>query len=337
MAYENNGRFSGKYGDGKYGAGNGNSASPRKYKSNNVNTEGVLIVNDKMGKFLSVSYWARCMSLSIGTFQSGMPLRYEDVRNAQLFRHTFTYTTVFEFKELCEEVLDNIKRNGKFESMSIDASAKNDAILEISNGTNINMPLGIYLVIYKNVDQGRRTNQMEIYPFSGTKVYQGYNHVTGESKAELRSTGNFKKLIQCLQECSKAFTMAAPHAINESMMNDKMASFAALSAITASLGIDITKPAGTVSKGSFEKSSGSNGGNTYGRKGPQPAAYEKQSPGNWNRRYGNNGNNGGNAYRAPQNNFAAQQTNNIIDEPVDVYVNASTLQEADSIDSFLGE
>ena len=320
MAYENNGRFSGKYGDGKYGAGNGNSASPRKYKSNNVNTEGVLIVNDKMGKFLSISYWARCMSLSIGTFQSGMPLRYEDVRNAQLFRHTFTYTTVFEFKELCEEVLDNIKRNGKFESMSIDASAKNDAILEISNGTNINMPLGIYLVIYKGLDNTNRTNILEIYPFGNTKYVRNYDHNSGSFTNDISKVGEFKKFKKAVMNAANAFTMAQAHSIAEIKKTDKMATFKALAAITAAMGIDMTKELmekKTTGQSSYSKGQ-SGGGKSYSGGGyRQYNGYQRQ------------GQSGG--YNAPRNPSPAvqnvqQQLMDMANEPVDLNIDLANLQ-----------
>lgn len=56
--------------------------------------------------------------------------------------------------------MESLKQTNTFESVAIEGNQKKDVIIEISNGSNINQPMGLYLVIYKNVDAGKRTNTL---------------------------------------------------------------------------------------------------------------------------------------------------------------------------------
>lgn len=319
--YNNNPRPSGNY--PKYGgpqAGNNRNAAAK--KKADAQTDGIILTNEKAGKFLKTRYWSRCLGLDIGTYPPSAQVTYETIRNAQVFGHVFSFTTIYELCEICEEVLESIKRTNTFESTATEAGQKKDVIVEISNGSNINMAPGIYLVIYKSVDSGKRTNILDMYPFSSTKVLRNYDHNTGSAKEDIRATGDFKKFVMCLREAAKAFTMAQAHTVSEISKNDRFATIEALAAISAGLGIDIHKSIATATSGG----SRTTGQASYSRDNQQKNTYQRQSqPGQWNRggQYGQQS-----GYQQQQQALAA-----ISDEPVDINLDAATLQNVD-INSF---
>lgn len=326
--YNNNPRAGGdtpRYGTPRSGDGSGSR------RNNDVQTDGIILQNEKVGKFLKTRFWAKCMGIDIGTYPPGSQLDRNLVRNAQTFSHVFSFSAIYELKDICNEVLESLKATNRFESTATEAGQKKDCILEISNGSNINMSPGIYLVLYKNVDAGKRTNNYEIYPFGSTKVFRNYDHNTGSYKEDIRATGDFKKFITCLEEAAKAFTMAQAHAISEVHKTDKLATFTALSAISAGMGIDISKAVAANSRVSGQSSYSKNNGQNQ-----QPQQYQRRSaPGQWNRG-GNYGgqprqqqSQGGSQYGTrPQTSY--QQTQQamaaISDEPVDINIDAATLQ-----------
>lgn len=333
MAYENtrynsNPRMGGSGNNYRrsYGQGDNQSQNGSRSKTEaNCSTSGVILPNDKVGKFLRTSFWNGTLGLEIGTYAPGTTLNHETVRNAQVFGHVFSFSTIFELKEICDDVMDALHHTNTFESTATEAGQKKDIILEISNGSNINMTPGIYLVIYKNVDSGKRSNSYEIYPFGATRVLRGYDHSSGTAKEDIKANGNFKKFIKILDEAANAFTMAQAHAVANVRKSEKMATFTALSAIAAGMGVDVTKSVNDSTRVSSQPN--------YSRKSDtqqKPEQYRRQYQpnGQWN---GNNnrsypGNNSQNRYG--QNNY--QQTREtmaaISDEPVDINLDAATLQ-----------
>jgi hypothetical protein len=295
-------------------------------------TDGVMLVNEKMGKFLRTRFWNRFMGIDIGTYQPGAPLDYNTVRNAQVFGHVFSFATLFELADICDEVMESIKQTNQFESTATEANQKKDVIVEISNGSNINMPAGIYLVIYKSVDTGKRTNMLDFYPFGSSKYLRGYDHNTGAAKEDIKLTGEFKKFTMMLKEAAKSFTMAQAHAVKDAAKLDKTASINMLTAISASLGIDInqsvTAATRTTGQSSYRRDNQQQNG--------QPQQYQRRSqPGQWSRggQYGSQPTTSGNtgatpAYRQQQQAMAA-----ITDEPVDINIDAATLQQV-SLENF---
>ena len=296
----------------RYGSGQKSSNSR---KSQDIETAGVLLHNDRVGKYLKTRFWNKCMGIDIGSYQAGTQINYDTIRNGQTFGHVFSFSTIFELKEICEDILESLKNTNRFESMATEAGQKKDVIIEISNGSNINMPAGIYLVIYKSVDSGKRTNIMEVYPFNSTKVLLNYNHVTGAATEDIKATGEFKKFVKCLDEAANALTMAQAHAVAEVKKGDKMATFNALSAIAAGLGVDFSKI--------VTSSSRTNGQASYNKQ--QPQNFQRQStPGQWNRggQYGQQRNYQN--QQQPQQVQAAMAAMN--DEPVDLNMDVMDLQ-----------
>lgn len=295
----------------------------------NSQTDGVMFSNEQMGKFMRTRFWNRCMGIDIGTYAPGAPLDYNTVRNAQVFGHVFTFTALFELRDICDEVLESLRQTNTFESSATEAGSKKDVIVEISNGTNINQPQGIYLVIYKNVDSGRRTNTFDMYPFGKTRTLRNYDHNTGGFTPDMSSVKEFKKFRMILHEAAKSFTMAQAHAIREADKHDKLSMLGMLSAISAGLGIDISA---AVSAARINGQT-SHDRVTQGGQGQQPNQFRRQSSGGqWNRggAYGQNQPRGNfNAQSAPKNNYQATQAAmaSLSDEPVDINLDAATLQQ----------
>jgi len=307
--YNNNPRMGGQ---GQRGGANGS-----RRQDNDITTNGVILHNERVGRFLRTRFWNNTLGLDIGVYPPGSPPNYETVRNAQVFGHVFSFSTIFELKDVCEEVLLSLRETNTFESTAVVAGIRQDSIVEISNGSNINMTPGIYLVIYKNVDSGKRSNTYEIYPFSATKVLRGYDHSSGRANEDIKANGNFKKFVKILDEAANAFTMAQAHIAAEVKKSDKLATFTALSAISAALGVDTQKTITSVLKSG------------YSRQQQQSGQYQRKSqPGQWSP---NGYKNGDNSAPQQQSNYSQQQAAMaaIVDEPVDINLDAATLQNVD--------
>ena len=315
-----------------YGNRGSSGGSSSRYSSDdNVSTTGVSFSNDTIGKCLLVNYWGRNVTFEIGSFVAGSHMTWEVRKNMQTLKQVVSFQHVADLAILCDDIADSIKSSGTFTSAGIRCGSKMDSILEISNGENIGMPFGVYLVIYKGLDNSNRTNVLEFYQFEGTKIIRGYDHNTGSYKTDISKMGEFKKFIKTLHAAAEAFTMAQAHTIAEVKKNDKMAAFRALSAMSAALGVDVSKDLLTPKKTS--------GSSTYTRnQNPSggPGGYQKSS-GYGNRNY--QGRSGG--YNAPRggNNYSNNSTTfenpnmtyqaalaSIGDDPVDLNLDVSQLQ-----------
>ena len=305
MPYNNNG-YANNYNGGNKGGNfpkySGNAA-PRKRADDNT-TNGVLLKNESAGKFLRMGYWNGTMKTDIGTIQPGMEINASSIQGAQTFGHVFSFAAMADLYEICVEIEESMKKGEPIVPMAVVAGQKKDTILEISDGSNIGMPTGLYFVLYKGVDAGSRTNTFDIYPFDSTVVLKNYNHSTGESILEPKKLGDFKKFKTVLKESMKAFTNAQAHVVKE--VNKKNNPLAALAAIGNALGVDINKSVMEA---------------TSGRSNSKP---------NYNR---NNYNNGNGFQRSTQSGqwdnkqFTAQQA--ITNEAVDINMDSATLQQVD--------
>lgn len=303
-----------------YRRNNSGGGAARK-KSDNVTTTGFNFENERAGKFLNVNYWGRTTQMEIGTCPAGVPMTWDIKKNAQRISQNISYGSLCDLSAIGEEVLVKIKETGNFTPMAIQAGSKNDCMVEISNGSNIGMPAGIYLVLYKGLDTGKRTNIMDIYPFTASTIYRNYDHNTGSAQEEISKVGEFKKFLRGINKSADAFTMAQAHVIAETEKTDKAATFVALSAITASLGIDLNTMVG--------RKPATSGSSTYQSKG-----YQNNGGGGYNRAPSSNNN----YNRPPQQTFENAPTNQqlmgqINDEPVDINLDLSGIQHV-TLDNF---
>lgn len=329
----------------KYPGGGYNAKPKSSSKKDDASTDGVLMYNEHLGKFLRSRFWNRCMSLEIGNVTPNMPLSGEMMRNAQVFGHTFSFTTMFELDEICQEVLESIKTTGKFESTATESGQKHDAIVEISNGANIGQPEGIYLTIYKNVDTGKRTNSFENFRFGNTQFMKNYDHASGNFAAKAKNLSEFKKFAMMMHEAAKAFTMAQAHAVKDSKKQDLLSIMTTLTAMSSALGVDVSAAVSSATSGSTRQngqSSYQRGGNRYGSQSPsqyqrtsQPGQWQTQkaTPGQWQTGHALPA--GGNPNGTPMTPYQNQQAvlSSVTDEPVDINLDAATLRNT-TLDDF---
>ena len=327
MAYNNNNYGNRNYNNnngGKYNGGGGKKNSqPAQFFTNSI-----FLGNPEQGKFLQIKFWSKTMGIDIGTCQPNVPITSEVIANSMKFGHVFAFQTLCELVDICEDVLESIKTTGTFETTALLAGLKKDAVIEISNGDNLNLPKGIYLVLYKNVDAGRRTPNFNYYPFASTVVMKGYNCNTGEATEKVKPTGDFKKFMTCIRESMKAFTLAQAHAINELSHNEKVRTRTLLYQIGQKMGLDTSS---FNDGGVYQKqSNNNNGGNRGGYQQPYNNGYQRKSqPGQYNPG-GPYGGNGG-TYPARQPSYPEEVNAVVTNEPTEVTMDASVLRQANSL------
>lgn len=313
MAYGNN---NGGYNN--YRPRNPQTAAPRnsgprgQQRQQQLTTTGPTLFNESAGKFLNFNYWGKFASIEIGVMGPGSPMTWDARKNAQLVKQVIGFGDLSELQDVCEEILDSIKNAGTFTSTAVKIGARQDAIVEINNGSTLGMAPGIYLVIYKNLDSTNRTNNMEFYPFNSSKVIRGYDHNTGSGKEDIAKIGEFKKFYRMVKEAVKAFTLAQAHAIEVVHEGEKLATFRVLSALTAAMGIDMNAEikatrAGYPSQSGDQKQRPAN--RSYGA--PRSNTFENS----------NVGQTGGT--------YQAQQYLASMDEPVDIAINMDELTSVD--------
>ena len=331
MAYgnnwnNNNNNYNG--GNGKY---NSNRGGGKKGNNNNpaqLSTSSIFLNNQEKGKFLQIKFWSRTMGIEVGAYQPNSQLTPEVMNNVQRFGHVFAFQTLCELVDVCEDILDSMKSTGTFETSAILAGQKRDCIIEVSNGDNLGLPTGIYLVIYKNVDPGRRSTSFEFYPFTSTVVMKGYNRNTGEAVDKVKPVGDFKKFLTCIRESMKALTLAQAHAVNELAHADKSKTRAIIFQIARNMGID---PSNFNDGSAYQKSGNKggyqqNGNNGYQRKS-LPGQYNPGGP--YNNTQQSNYQPG--SYPARQPSYQEKIDAVITNEPTEVVMDASVLRQTNSL------
>lgn len=287
---------------------------------------GQTLFNDKIGKFLDFNYWGRYASIEIGAVAPGSGMDWESRKNAQRTRQVIPFDSLSDLWDICEEVMDSVKNTGTFTSAGVKLGMKQDAMIEINNGSTLNMSPGIYLVIYKNLDSGNRTNNLEVYAFDHSHIIRGYDHSTGMAKDDTAKIGQFRKFYRLVKEATKAFTMAQAHTIQAIQRTDRLACFKALSTIATALGVDMSKELDRTFKGQDQQGGSGRGGYNGGGRSGYGAP---RSGGNW----ANNRQHGGGTFEQPSagaNDFQRQQqVLASMDDPVDINLSMDNLTNVD--------
>ena len=270
----------------------------------NPTTNGIVLTNDRQGKFLELSHWGRYMNIAIGSAQGR--ITFEARRSAPRSTQNITFADLSDLWDLCEEVMDSLKNTGTFTPAGVRVGNSRNTIIEISNGSNINVAPGIYLVMYKDLDNANRTNNVMFYPFDQVTYYRGYDPSTGQAKEDISKTGQFKKFYRTIKEAAKALTMAYAHSTLVNMQSTKITTFKAIAAIAAKLGVDISLELDNVKSN---------------------PVYENRSSNNnsYRNSYGGNSNSGGYGYQSPQ----PAQVFASLNDPVDISLNMDNLQSVD--------
>lgn len=320
MAYGNSGGGYNRYPRNSQGSGAPRNSAPRtQNRDPQEQNSGPTLYNDRAGKFLNFNYWGRYANIEIGAVPPGSGMGWDARKNAQKVTQILSFENLNEIWDICEEVMESIKNTGTFTSAGVRAGSKQDAIVEINNGSTINMAPGIYLVIYKNLDSGNRTNNLEVYPFGDAKIIRGYDHTSGMAKEDSIRIGQFKKFYRMVKEAAKAFTMAQAHSIQTIKHGDKLSTFKALAAITSALGIDMSAELNrTLSSGSR---SGNNGGNNGG------GGYSRNN--SWGGNAPRNAGSGSAFERGGDSAEYGKAVMAALDDPVDINLSMDSLTNVD--------
>lgn len=295
------------FGNG-FGGGN-NNRFPRNNNPRTGNTtkeestNGPILYNSQSGKFLQFDYWGRYATIRIGTIQPGMPLTYENRRNAKTTSQIMSFGDLSDLQDVCDEVMESLRNAGTFTSTAVRVGTSGNCLVEINNGSNIGQSNGIYLVIYKDLDQAGRTASMDVYPFTSTKVLRSYDPQSGGSKEDVTKLGQFKKFYKLVAESTKAFTMATAHAVTVADKPNRLTAFKALAAISQSMGVSISKELELAIQAPSPAGGNGGGGNRWGGGGNR-SNFGGGSYGGGRSSYGGGGNrsfngNGGGAPSGP--------------------------------------
>lgn len=265
----------------------GNNRAPGggpQQRAQRESTDGQSLFNDATGKILDFSYWGNYVNLAIITAPPGTPLDWSTKRSAQN-RTTcaLSFSSLSQFWDICDEVMDSLKNSGSFAQAGLRVGSKQDVIIELNDGTKLGQPSGIYLAIYKGIDQSGRASSVDYYPFPATRVIRGYDHTTGRMKDDVTKVGQFKEFWRLVKSATKAFSLAEAHVHRSVGRNDRLRGQAALNAMAAKLGVDINAEYAKLN------SAGGRGGNNYGNGGNRGG----------NRPFGASRNYGGSSYQLP--------------------------------------
>lgn len=215
-----------------------NKTNDEKRKSNN--TYGPNYYNYETKEKLSVLYWDGSIAFIISKFSENPDGSInEDTNNA--VRVTVKPYTLSMLESLAEDAYDDIK-NGKydeFEPAGVPCGNHMNNMIEISNGSNIGREPGVYLVIYKDISEDRKTSNRAIYTFATRVVVKGYRSDTGEGKATIMKSQEFKDFIRVMRDFNSGMNMAMAHSFKEATKYDKMATNKVLALICANMGIDL--------------------------------------------------------------------------------------------------
>ena len=329
------------FNNGGNGFGGGNrfprNNNPRTgNQSKDDTTSGPILYNNQSNKFLQFDYWGRYATIRIGTVAPGSPMNYEGRKNANTTNQALSFGDLSDLQDVCEEVMESLRNAGTFTSSAVRVGATGNALVEINNGSNIGQAPGIYLVIYKDLDQNNRSTTMDVYPFTTGKVLRSYDPQTGNAKEDLAKLGQFKKFYRMVKEAVKAFTMAIAHSVVVADKPNRLVQFRALGLLSQQMGVSVSKEL-EAALSAPASNSGNGNGNGGGRSGGSWGGGNRSYGGNrgnygGGNRYSNGGGNygGGNGGQPQSGTTQAMAT---LDDPIDINLSLGDLN-AMNLDQF---
>ena len=221
-------------------------------KSQDTNTSGVRFMNyDKM-KYLAINYWKKACTIDIGIIPAGMSRgsgaswNWKDTPPANIHL-SLTFNTLTTLESNCDEVWEALKKTGTFSNIGAICGLDLNNMVEINNGSTLGMETGIYLVLYKNIDQNTgKPGNMEVYPFATREVIRNYDYRTGQKMSDTNALQEFKDFRRIIHEACSALTMAYAHTVSESINPAKTSIAAALGSISKKLGVDGTSSSASI-------------------------------------------------------------------------------------------
>lgn len=220
-----------------------NNNQGQQNNADDTRSYGPTFKNVDMNKFLSVSYWNSCLSITIGNIEMNGYTRTPQPNFKNATSQSITFQDISSLMFLLDEIKEEINETGTFDTKGIRCGSSQDNIIMISNGSDIGSTHGIYLAIYKKLDSVNRPTYGDIYAFNSLSHISAYDATSGAIKEESERSikgcmREFKAFISCVEESEKAFTNAQAHAIKRSGKNDSMSTLRMLSAICSQMRID---------------------------------------------------------------------------------------------------
>lgn len=277
MAYGNN-NFNGGY--------QKPAATTAKKKSEDSNTKGVRLTNYDQMKYLDINYWKKACSIDVGVIPqgaapgTGASWSWNDAKPT--IHLALTFATLTTLETICDEVWESIKKTGSFTNVGAPCGSNFTNMVEINNGSTLNMPEGIYIVLYKDRDQSGKAQLMEVYPCSTRTIERNYDPSTGNSVKDINKTQDFKDFRRCIHEAVSAFTMAYAHSVQEVQNLDRLSVASELGALCQHFGIDVSK---MDSKPAYTGNN-SGGARSGGNSGYRSGGYQRKSYGGNSNGYG---------------------------------------------------
>lgn len=243
-----------------------------------VRSYGPTFKNNDMSKFMSVGYWNSCLTITIGNIEMNGYTRTPQPNFKNAVSQSITFQDISALAFILEEIKEEIKETGTFESKGIRCGSAQDNIIMISNGSDIGSTHGIYLAIYKKLDSVSRPTYGDIYAFNSLSHISAYDATSGTIKEDSEHSvkgcmREFKAFMSCVTEAEKAFTNAQAHSIKRSTKNETMSTVRMLSAICSQMRIDAGNTAGQKNY----SNQGWNNNNSYGSNFVNPADINTSS------------------------------------------------------------
>ena len=214
-----------------------NKTKDEKKKSNN--TYGPSYYNEETMEKLTVNYWDGSMAVIVSALVRDANGRLQEDENNTL-RLTVKPYTIATFASECEDIRHEVKANGgHFASAGIPCGNASSNMIEISNGANIGRDPGIYLVLYKDIDEKRTPGSMMVYTFAARTVVKNYNHKTGAGDVVKLKSQEFKDFSRTMEDFVSGMNMANAHAYKEATKYERAASSRTMAIVAASLGVDL--------------------------------------------------------------------------------------------------
>lgn len=302
-----------------------------------TNTNGIMLKNHQYHKFLACSFWNKGAVIEIGSIPQNAEHDFTVLRNVQTIKQVMTFATLTTLDEILENAIQSIKTSGTVSPAGTPAGANFTNMVEITDGSNLdpalNLPKGVYLVIYKDWDNNRATQKFDVYPFSTRTILRGYDHNTGRCTEDIDKLRDLKDFHMFVHEACKALTYAQVHTIMEATRRERSNSMKAISMIANALGVDVGAQLKTSSSSSYSsrQSNYSGSGNRsggYQNKGNGGNGYRNNSYGNG----GYRGNSGG-GYQNRNNSYQKRDNTFSNGDATDLELNLGSVNEI-PIDQF---
>lgn len=217
-------------------------------KKLNVTTYGSSYANYETKEKMQIDYSNKNLALKIMPVDDNF--RGIEAKAGDIY---FQSATASIFVDELKEAKAAFQKGEAFNSMVTCGVQTNNGI-QITDGSNIGRPYGMYIVIYKDIQANKKTDKFWIYTVKGAFVVKNYDTKTGQGEMINKPFRELKDIIINFDEFIKASNRAAAHAVRDA---DKYSKSSLMQAV------NISKSSGTNIFGDKEKSGKKSGGSIF--------------------------------------------------------------------------